>query len=108
MMVDMVIPDYEETPPPIVRTQYSVEQEAEWAAQARFSDECQHVCAVALVYSAAHQTRDMDVSEAWHVLGTMPRTAMDFLYSPDGWATLIDGLRLGLALDGPPARVSVH
>ncbi len=107
-MVDMVIPEYEETPPPIVRTQQSDPARlAQEAAEAR-DEYCQRVCAEGLVYAAANQTWGMDVEDAWAALKTMPLSCLDWLYTPDGWAILIDGLRQGLGYEGPTPRVTVH
>ncbi len=105
MMLDMVIPETDDMPPPIVRTQQSAESVE---AMIRHEQACQRVCAENLVYAAAHQTRDMDVELAWEALKTMPLSCLDWLYTPDGWEILIDGLRQGLGLDGAAPRVTVH
>lgn len=108
MMVDMVIPEYEETPPPIVRTQQSAESVAAGLRAAQHSEACQRTCAEAVAYAAADQTPDMAVEAAWEALKQMPFQCLDLLYTAEGWATLIEGLRLGLGLPGPVPRITVH
>lgn len=96
---------FDDVPPPIVRTQQSAE-----GVQAMLYHEqaCQRVCAQNLVFTAARQTQGMDVEAAWETLKTMPLSCLDWLYTPDGWAILIDGLRQGLGLDGAAPRVTIH
>lgn len=96
---------FDDKPPPIVRTQQSAESVN---AMLQHEQACQRVCAENLVYAAAWQTRDMDVESAWEALQTMPLSYLDWLYTPDGWAILINGLRRGLGLDGAAPRVTVH
>lgn len=103
-MLDMVIPEYEDGPPPIVRTQQS---EASRLA-AEWDMDCQRVCAETLAFAAAYQTPGMDVEAAWAALKSMPLSCLDWLYTPDGWAILIDGLRQGLGFDGAAPRVTIH
>lgn len=107
-MVDMVIPDYEETPPPIVRTQQSDPARLAQEQAEAWEWECQRMCALHLVSAATRQTRDMGIDAAWDALASMPLSCLDWLYTPDGWAILIDGLRQGLGYEGPAPRVTIH
>ncbi len=100
-------PDHGLTPPPILRDR----SEAALAARSRtlaHIQYCQRICAEQLVYTAAHQSNEMDVDMAWEVLKLLPVEALSHLDTPAGWATLIDQLRQVLGIVGPAPVVTIH
>lgn len=104
-MIDMVIPEYEETPPPIVRTQ----QSAESAAAAQWDWECQRLCATQLVLDiGANAGWQASVDDLWDALRQLPAWTLDKLYTPAGWAQLGEYLQLGLPVPPLPYAPTVH
>ncbi len=105
MMVDMVIPEYEETPPPIVRTQ----QSAESVAAARWDWECQRLCATQLVLDvSAHIGGRVPADEMWVAMQRLPAELLDMLYTADGWAKLSEYLQIGSPIPTLPYAPTVH
>ncbi len=98
---------FDDMPPPIVRTQHSAEALAQ--AQAEWDWDCQRACARRLVHEVAQNIGgQIPIEELWLAMQRVPSREMDNLYTPAGWAYLAEYLQLGLPVPARPYVPTVH